>query len=86
LIDAKEKAYQEGFYKGTMLVGQYKGEDVQIAKDKVKKDMISEGSAFLYFEPEGLVMSRSGDECVVALCDQWYIDYGQKGWLEKAQG
>ena len=24
-------------------------------------------------EPEKKVMSRSGDECVVALCDQWYV-------------
>lgn len=23
-------------------------------------------------EPEKKVISRSGDECVVALCDQWY--------------
>jgi hypothetical protein len=24
-----------------------------------------------YVEPEKKVVSRSGDECVVALCDQW---------------
>ena len=23
---------------------------------------------------------RSKDECVVALCDQWYLDYGDKDW------
>ena len=34
--------------------------------------VFSKGSAFLYMEPEKKVMSRSGDECVVALCDQWY--------------
>jgi leucyl-tRNA synthetase len=28
-------------------------------------------------------MSRSGNECVVALTDQWYIKYGEKDW--KAQ-
>ena len=27
----------------------------------------------LYKEPEKLVISRSGDECVVALCDQWSV-------------
>ena len=26
-------------------------------------------------EPEKKVVSRSGDECVVALCDQWYEKY-----------
>lgn len=27
---------------------------------------------------------RSADECVVALCDQWYLDYGAQDWKEKA--
>lgn len=27
-----------------------------------------------------MVMSRSGDECVVALTDQWYITYGESEW------
>lgn len=27
---------------------------------------------------------RSGDECVVALCNQWYLDYGDKKWKEQA--
>jgi hypothetical protein len=26
------------------------------------------------------VMSRSGDECVVALTDQWYLVYGEEAW------
>ena len=26
-------------------------------------------------------MSRSGDECVVALTDQWYLTYGEDEWL-----
>lgn len=26
-----------------------------------------------YMEPEKTVISRSNDECVVALCDQWYM-------------
>ncbi len=29
-------------------------------------------------EPEKKVMSRSGDECVVALTDQWYLVYGEE--------
>ncbi|MCJ7636920.1 MAG: class I tRNA ligase family protein, partial [Nitrososphaeraceae archaeon] len=28
-----------------------------------------------YYEPERPVTSRSGDQCVVALVDQWFIDY-----------
>lgn len=26
------------------------------------------------------VISRSGDECVVALTDQWYLTYGEDEW------
>ena len=39
----------------------------------------------VYSEPERVVMSRSGDECVVALTDQWYLEYGEEGWRQKAE-
>ena len=32
---------------------------------------IIQKEAVIYMEPEKLVISRSADECVVALCDQW---------------
>ena len=31
------------------------------------------------------LISRSGDECVVALCDQWYLDYGEEKWRQVTQ-
>lgn len=34
-------------------------------------DLCPQGEAMIYMEPEKQVMSRSADECVVALCDQW---------------
>jgi hypothetical protein len=84
LAEAKELAYKEGFYNGTMLVGEFKGEPVQEAKNKVRASMIAQGVAFAYAEPEGLVISRSADECVVALMDQWYLDYGETKWRAEA--
>jgi hypothetical protein len=45
---------------------------VQEAKPLIKEQLISEGRAIPYAEPEGVVISRSGDECVVALTDQWH--------------
>lgn len=30
-------------------------------------------------------MFRSGDECVIALCDQWYLDYGEAEWKAAAE-
>lgn len=34
---------------------------------------VFQGEAMIYMEPEKQVMSRSADECVVALCDQWWV-------------
>ncbi|KAF2655944.1 leucyl-tRNA synthetase-like protein [Lophiostoma macrostomum CBS 122681] len=76
LEEAKEKAYKEGFYKGTMIYGDFKGKRVEDAKNLVRQQLIDSGDAFNYAEPDGKVMSRSGDDCVVALLDQWFMNYG----------
>lgn len=80
LLEAKELAYKEGFYQGVMKVGDFKGEKVEVAKPKVREQLIKAGEAFAYSEPENKVVSRSGDECTVALMDQWYLDYGEDSW------
>jgi len=36
--------------------------------------------AISYYEPEGEVVSRSGDDCVVALKFQWMLEYGEDEW------
>ena len=56
-----------------MLVGDHAGQKVQDAKPKVQKYLLDNGGAVLYQEPEKTVISRSGDVCVVALCDQWSV-------------
>ena len=71
LDEAKHKTYNSGFSFGKMLVGPYAGEKVSIAKGKEKQDMIDSGDALLFFEPESFVRSRTGEECVVAMTDQW---------------
>lgn len=76
LKEAKQLAYKEGFYRGRMIYGPFKGRSVQDAKKFVKQGLIDEGHAFHYAEPDGLVISRSGDECVAAHLDQWYLNYG----------
>ena len=77
LAEAKELAYKEGYYKGTMLIGDFKGESVEAAKPKVKAALIKSGEAFEYAEPNGHVVSRSGDECVTAYLGQWFLNYGE---------
>lgn len=54
-----------------MLAGDYQGKKTEAVKKLIQTDLIRDGQALKYVEPEKKVMSRSGDECVVALCDQW---------------
>jgi leucyl-tRNA synthetase len=61
LKEAKDMCYLEGFYKGVMLVGVAKGQRVEEAKPVIKDHLLKEGSAIVYYEPEGEVISRSGD-------------------------
>jgi leucyl-tRNA synthetase len=75
LPEAKEEAYKEGFYHGTMIYGDYKGHPVSEAKELVRENLISSGNAFSFAEPDGLVIGRSGDECVAAHLDQWYLNF-----------
>lgn len=53
---------------------------VQEAKNLIRDLLISQNEAFPYAEPEGVIISRSGDECVVTLAPQWYMDYGEESW------
>ncbi|XP_043220831.1 leucine--tRNA ligase, cytoplasmic-like [Amphibalanus amphitrite] len=83
LAEAKEQVYLKGFYEGVMLVPAHKGKKVQDVKKPIQKELVESGQAVIYQEPEKLIISRSGDECVVALCDQWYLDYGETSWRKK---
>ena len=85
LAEAKEMVYLKGFYEGVMLVGEFKGKTVQEAKPLLKNRLIQAKEAVQYMEPEKKIISRSGDECVVALCDQWYLKYGETQWKESTE-
>ncbi|XP_071546480.1 leucine--tRNA ligase, cytoplasmic isoform X1 [Panulirus ornatus] len=85
LLEAKEKVYLRGFYEGTLLVGEFKGRKVQDVKKVIQEMLLKKREAMVYQEPEKQIISRSGDECVVALCDQWYLDYGEPEWRAETQ-
>ena len=82
LKKAKDEVYLKGFYEGVMLVGSCAGMKVCDAKPIVRQELISAGHALAYFEPESTVISRTGDECIVALVDQWYLAYGDSEWRD----
>lgn len=83
LAEAKEIAYLKGFYDGVLLVGPHKGKKIQDVKKLIQKGMIDKGEAVIYYEPEKTIISRSNDECIVALCNQWYLDYGEENWKKE---
>jgi leucyl-tRNA synthetase len=55
---------------------------VSAVKNVIRAEMLAAGQALGYSEPERPVMSRSGDACVVALTDQWYLSYGEPAWRD----
>ncbi|CCW61838.1 unnamed protein product [Phytomonas sp. EM1] len=85
LEEAKRVCYQLGFYQGVMVAGPFTGERVADAKLKTQRWLEENGEGVRYCEPVRPVTSRSGDDCVVALGDQWYIEYGQPNWREVVQ-
>jgi len=76
LEQAKDETYLKGFTSGVMTAGPHAGMKVSEAKPIIRDEMIAAGQACIYHEPEGRVMSRTGDECIVAATDQWYLAYG----------
>eukprot|EP01105_Mastigella_eilhardi_P024714 TRINITY_DN64_c0_g4_i1.p1 TRINITY_DN64_c0_g4~~TRINITY_DN64_c0_g4_i1.p1 ORF type:complete len:1079 (-),score=347.02 TRINITY_DN64_c0_g4_i1:3286-6522(-) len=85
LEQAKQLTYLKGFYTGKMCIGPYAGKPVQEVKNTVRDELIASNQAVSYSEPANKVMSRSGDECVVSLCDQWYLKYGEPEWKAQTQ-
>ncbi|PWA72632.1 leucine--tRNA ligase, cytoplasmic [Artemisia annua] len=82
---AKKVIYKGGFYEGTMIAGEHAGTRVQDAKSLIRAKLLEDKLAVVYSEPKKKVMSRSGDECVVALTDQWYLTYGESSWKKYAE-
>jgi len=83
LKEAHDVCYTLGFAKGIMSDGPCKGKAVEVAKLEIRKQLIDAKQAFLYSEPEKKIVSRTGDDCVVALIDQWYLKYGEEEWKKK---
>ena len=67
-----------------MIAGPFKGRRVQDCKALCRDLLVEQGKAFLYAEPEAPIMSRSGSDCVVALAEQWYLDYACADWKARA--
>lgn len=85
LLEAKGIVYLKGFYEGVLLVGEFKGRKLQDVKKELQTKLVEAKDALIYYEPEKTIISRSNDECVVALCNQWYLNYGEENWRKLAE-
>lgn len=61
------------------------GRLVKEAKPLIRQELIDSGHAITYSEPAAEVISRSGDVCVCARKDQWFISYGEREWRTQAE-
>jgi leucyl-tRNA synthetase len=87
LEKATKEIYSAEFHRGKMRnnTSQYASLPVQIAKDAVKKDMLTDGAATTMYEMLEPVQCRCGAEIVVKIFEnQWFINYGNPDWKKLA--
>ncbi len=74
------KEYHLGVMKGN--TGKYAGLRVSEAKERVKKDFVTDGKALTFYEiANSPVVCRCGAKVVVKIVeDQWFIDYSNPEW------
>ncbi len=83
VADISKELYKLEQEFGLMITGKYATRKCSEVRNLIRDDMISQNMAWMYYEPEEKVISRSGDNCIVALTDQWFINYGDAKWKEE---
>jgi leucyl-tRNA synthetase len=88
LEEATKELYTKEFYDGRLKqnTGKFAQMMVADAKEQVKKWILDGGNADILYElNESPVRCRCGAECVVKLLDnQWFLNYADQEWKEKA--
>jgi len=88
LEEATKEIYSKEFYKGILgdNTKQFAGKKISEAKDEIKEWITKTGSADILLElTNSPVKCRCGTECVVKLLsNQWFLDYSNKDWKQKA--
>ena len=88
LEDATKELYAKEFYGGKLKqnTGKFSQKVVSEAKEEVKKWVLESKNADILYElNESPVRCRCGAECVVKLLDnQWFLNYSDQAWKEKA--
>ncbi|MCX8175337.1 MAG: leucine--tRNA ligase [Candidatus Micrarchaeota archaeon] len=85
--EATAEIYKKEAHTGVMVVGEFAGMRGVEAKERVRQKLLSAGSAIpLYEISNGPIYSRYGGLVGVKVVeDQWFIDYGDETWKQKAR-
>jgi leucyl-tRNA synthetase len=87
LEEATKEVYSKEFYDGILMenTGRFAGMKVSEAKDVVKEWLLESHADILLELNNGPVRCRCGAECVVKILnDQWFLNYSDPAWKEKA--
>jgi len=88
LEQATEEIYSKEFYGGMLKpsCGQFAGRKVSEVKDSIKQWLAEKKYSDILLElTNSPVRCRCGTECVVKiLTNQWFLNYGDKAWKDKA--
>ena len=88
LEEATKEIYSKEFYEGILgdNTKQFAGKKISEAKDEIKEWITKIESADILLElTNSPVKCRCGTECVVKLLsNQWFLDYSNKDWKQKA--
>lgn len=88
LEEATKEVYAKEFYGGILRenTGRFAGTNVSDAKDSIREWLVSSNDADILLElNNGPIRCRCGAECVVKILnDQWFLNYADSRWKEKA--
>ena len=85
--EATSEIYRKEAHTGVMAIGEFAGMKGVEAKEKIRAKMVAQGSALQLYEiSNGPIYSRYGGLVGVKIVkDQWFIDYGDEKWKQKAR-
>ncbi|VVB58244.1 Leucine--tRNA ligase [Candidatus Anstonella stagnisolia] len=85
--EATKEIYKKEAHTGIMKVGEFAGEGCATAREKIAAALAKKGQAHkLYVLANSPVFCRCGALCSVKMVqNQWFLDYGDKKWKEKAK-
>ncbi len=83
LEEAKGELNRRVYRKGIMResCGKYGGMNIPTCQEAIKKDLLQEGDAVMFWEPTGKVVCRCLTPCIVkVVSNQWFLEYDNPEW------